>query len=154
LGAPTNAVLGPTTVDTLTVVQSDPQPTVSFANAAQSVNENAGTISVTVKLSAASNVATTVAVPDTFLLINATTSPTVIPAGQTSAVITLNVIDDLRYNTTNTIQTLALGALTNALPGNVATETVTIIETDPKPTVTFAAAAQTVNENAGTFSLS
>ena len=58
LGTPTNATLGSTPSDMLTIAESDPQPTVAFAGAAQTVNETAGTFSVTVNMSSASIVAT------------------------------------------------------------------------------------------------
>src|SRR5262249_30018951 len=100
LGSPANATLGPTTTNTLTINESDPQPTVSFASATQLVNENAGTFAATVTLSAPSNVDTTVpfnldgtAVSGTNYS-NPTASPLVIPAGQTSASITGTLIND------------------------------------------------------------
>ena len=72
----------------MTIVQSDPEPTVSLASAVQSVNENGGTFTVTVNLSVASGVATTVpftlggtAVSGTNYS-GVTASPLVIPAGR------------------------------------------------------------------------
>jgi elongation factor P hydroxylase/preprotein translocase subunit SecB len=159
LGAPTNATLGMTTTNTLTVVESDPMPTVSFAVASQSVNENGGAFTVTVNLSAASSVDTTVpftlggtAVGGTDYS-GVTMSPLVITAGQTSGTITGTLIDDGKFNTTNKTLTFTLGNPTNAILNAPTADTVTIIETDPQPIVQFVSATQSVNENAGTFSV-
>ncbi len=159
LGTPINAALGAITTDTVTIVQSDPEPTVSLAAATQSVNENGGTFTVTVNLSAASDVATTV--PFTLggtaasgvNYSNVTASPLVIPAGQTSGTITGTLIDDGKFEPTNSTLTVTLGTPTNATLGSIASDTVTIVQSDPEPTVTLAAATQSVNENGGTFTV-
>jgi hypothetical protein len=128
-----------------------------LASATQTVNENAGSFSITVKLTGATNAAATIpfsiggtAVAGTNYTV-ATPSPLVIPAGQTSAVITGNLLDDNRFDVSDTTLVLTLGTPTNSVLGGVTADTVTIHETDPAPSVAFATAAQTVNENAGTF---
>ncbi len=159
LGTPTNATLGATTADTVTIVQSDPEPTVSLAAATQSINENGGSFTVTVNLSAASSLATTV--PFTLggtavsgvNYSNVTASPLVIPAGQTSGTITGTLIDDGKFEPTNITLTVTLGTPTNATLGPITTDTVTIVQSDPEPTVSLAAATQSVNENGGTFTV-
>ncbi len=159
LDTPTNATLGTTTSDTLTIVESDPEPTVSLATATQTVNENGGTFSVTVNLSAASGVDTTV--PFTLggtaagglNYSNVTASPIVIPAGQTSATITGTLLDDGLYVPTNATLIVTLGTPTNATPGAITSDTVSIVESDPEPTVSLATATQTVDDIGGTFSV-
>jgi preprotein translocase subunit SecB len=160
LGTPTNATLGAITSDTLSIAESDPEPTVSFASATGTANEKDGTFSVAVNLSAASAVDTTVA----FSLgggaaagVNysgVTPSPLVIKAGKTSATITGTLLDDGKYDTVNKDLVLSLGTPTNATLGATPTETLTIKEGDPPPTVSFAAATQTVNESGVSFSVS
>ncbi len=111
-------------------------PTVSLANATQSINENGGTFSVTVNLSAASSVVTTV--PFTLggtaasgvNYSGVTASPIVIPAGQTSATITFTAIDDGKYGP-NTTLTVTLGTPTNATLGATLSDTVTIVQLPP-----------------------
>src|SRR5256885_1126135 len=102
---PTNAVLGSTLSDNITINEADPKPTVSFASAAQTVSENGGTFSVIVTLSAASNAVSfndsapteTAALSIHYTLPSA--SPLVIPAGQTSATITGTLLDDGKFST-------------------------------------------------------
>jgi hypothetical protein len=159
LGTPANATLGATTADTLTINESDAMPTVSFGSATQTVNENAGMLSVAVSLSAASSVPTTIP----FTLGGTATSgtnysgvaasPLVIPAGQTSGTITGTLINDNTYDTVNKTLTFTLGTPTNAALGTTAADTLTINENVPLPAVSFASAAQTVAENASTFSV-
>ena len=100
LGTPTNATVGATATDTLTITESDPKPTVSFSSATQSVNETNGAFTVTVKLSAASAVATTIPFTLGGTAVNGadfsgvTASPLVIAAGQTAGTISGTLIDD------------------------------------------------------------
>ena len=54
LSNPVNAVLGKQTVHAYTIIDNDPEPTVTFATPAQEVQENSGPASVTVTLSAVS----------------------------------------------------------------------------------------------------
>jgi hypothetical protein len=131
LGTPTNATLGAVSVDTITIQQSDPPPAVTFDSAAQTIMQNAGTFSESVRLSAASNVVTTVpftlggtAVGGTDYS-GVTASPLVIPAGQTSATITGNLLINPAAGVSRTL-TLTLGTPTNATLGSTATHTLTI----------------------------
>jgi hypothetical protein len=91
-----------TNTATGTITESDPPPTIAFAKAAQTVYENDGTFNVTVNLSAASTADTKV--PFTLggtarsgtNFSGVSTSPLVIPAGQTSGTITGTLINDNR----------------------------------------------------------
>ena len=106
--------------------------------ATQSVNENGGTFTVTVNLSAASGVDTTV--PFTLGGTAAsgtdysgvTASPLVIAAGQTSGTITGTLIDDGKFEPTNNTLTVTLGTPTNATLGATTSDTVTIVQSDPE----------------------
>jgi Dockerin type I domain/Calx-beta domain/Planctomycete extracellular len=160
LGTPTGATLGATTVYTLVVTDNDdpPLPTVAFSVANQSVDENAGSISVTATLSTIS--AADVVVP--FTIAGSATSasdfttsasPLTIIAGQTSASITLNVIDDPDDELDEEIL-ITLNSATGATLGSIAAQTVTIVDNDPAggtPTVEFSVASQSVGESVGTF---
>jgi autotransporter-associated beta strand protein len=140
---------------TLTVQGAVP-PVVQFGLAAESVRETAGRFEIPVALSAATGSA--VSVPFTlggsaaagtdFRLI--TVSPLVIPAGRTSATISGTLLDDGPPNAVKTL-TLTLGRPTGATLGGFTTNTLTI--TEPPPAVQFSAAAETVTETAGTFTL-
>ena len=94
LGTPTNATLGATTSDTSRSSRATPSRPFSSPRPRRAVNENGGTFTVTVNLSAASGVDTTVpftlggtATAGTDYS-GVTASPLVIAAGQTSATIT------------------------------------------------------------------
>jgi uncharacterized membrane protein len=109
-------------------------PTVQFAAATQSVNESAGTFTVTVTLSAAASQAVTVP----FTLggsavagvdySGVTASPLVIAAGATSATITGALPPDAGASPT---LTFTLGTPTNATLGAVTTDALTIVEPAP-----------------------
>lgn len=125
----------------------------SFATAELSVNENAGTIQVTVNLSAASSSPVTIPftvegtanTPSDFTI---SASPLVIPAGQTFGTIQVNVVDAIGFEPTETI-ILTFGSLTNATPGEFASTTIQITDVDAPPQVSLSTATQTVNENVG-----
>ena len=90
LGSPINADLGAVSSSTLTIQESDVEPTISFATNTQTVADNAGSFSATVSLSAPSNVDTVIPFSVGVRAVagidysGLTSSPLVIPAGQTS----------------------------------------------------------------------
>jgi streptogramin lyase len=113
----------------LVLTQTD--PTVQFVNSSQTVQQNAGTFSVPVTLSAASPVSTTIpftlggtAVSGTDYS-GVTASPLVIPAGQTTGTITGTVINT--GATSNKTIVFTLGTPTNATLGSTTTDTLTIV---------------------------
>jgi hypothetical protein len=81
-----------------------------------------------------------------------TSSPVQIPAGGTSASININIIDDDIYEENETLL-VTLGRPANAEVGSPSVHTLTIIENDPLPTVTFTASNQRVIENAGSAAI-
>jgi hypothetical protein len=113
-----------------TIVQTP--PTVQFSVSNESVNANAGTFSISLTLSQASTVATTIpftlggsAVAGTdFSAV--TPSPLTIPAGQTSATITGTLLNNTAGSRTLVI---TLGTPTTATVGSVPTNTLTIVGT-------------------------
>jgi uncharacterized repeat protein (TIGR03803 family) len=125
---------------TITVLNQPPGPTVQFATASETVNENTtdheSAFSVTVTLSAVSSTDTTIpftvggtAEPSTDYS-GITASPLVIAAGQTTGTITGTLIDD---GSPDAIKTLAftLGTPTNATLGSIIMNTLTIGEEPP-----------------------
>jgi hypothetical protein len=109
---------------------------VQFSDASQSANENSGPFSIPVTLSAASTLETTIpfgqggtATPGTNYSLS-TTSPLVIPAGQTTGTITGTLLDDGTFTPNNTL-VFTLGNPTNGMLGGPTTDTLTINETDP-----------------------
>ena len=142
LGTPTNAVLGGASVHTLTIQDNDALPTVSFESVSQSVNEDAGTVTLTVELSAASSFE--VIVPFT---IGGTAnssdfavaaSSVVIPAGQTTGTITINVENDSLDENDETV-IVTLGTPTHATLGTNSTHTLTIADDDTNAAPTIPA---------------
>lgn len=135
LGAPTNAVLGATTQHTATVTDDDPAPTVSFQSAASVAGESAGTVLVTVELSAVSG--REVRVP--FHRLGTATEgadytiaagPLSIPAGQASAAIAVDVIDDTDDETYERVVLKMKGPPVNATPGAITRHRVRVEDDD------------------------
>lgn len=146
LGAPVNAALGAITVNTLTLTDDDPLPSVAFAAASQSAGEAAGVVMIAVSLSAAAD--RTVSVP--FTISGTATdgadytrsqSPLLIPAGMTGVSLTVTITDDALSEGDETA-TFTLGAPSNATLGAIAANTLTITDNDaPAPTPTPAPTA-------------
>jgi trimeric autotransporter adhesin len=153
LGAPSNATLGTTTVHTLTIGAQ--LPSVSFTQAAQSVNEGVGTTTITAQLSSAST--QTVTVPFTLggtavdpADYTITASPLTIAAGNTIATITVTVVADAVAEPDETV-IVTMGTPTNATLGPTTVHSVRIF--GQTPTVSFTASAQTVSEGVGTATI-
>jgi hypothetical protein len=133
-----------------TILESDAPssgPVVQFDTAAQSVNENAGTFTLTVTLSAASGMDTIIsftlggtAVNGTDYR-NVTASPLTIPAGSTSSTITGTLIDDGLFSTTNKTLVVTLDTPLNATLGTITSDTLTLGENASQPTILSATAA-------------
>ena len=153
MGTPTNATLGATTFHTATITDND-LPTVRFTESSQNVNEDPGTATVTIQLSAPTNqdvtvpftVSGTASQGKDFTI--TTASPITITAGQTEADITITVNEDALDEFNETV-VVTMGTPTNATLGTPTTHTVTIIDDDATPTVTFTTATQSLGENAG-----
>jgi len=144
--------LGAPSVTILTIIPNTP-PTLSFTSAGQTVGEGAGTVTVGLQLNAAydQNVSAQISLsglaasPADYSLI--TPLPVTIPAGSLSASLTLNLADDTMDELDEDI-VLALGALTNAIPGSPSAHTVTILDDDPMPSVYFESTSSSGNEGA------
>jgi hypothetical protein len=157
MGQPTNAVLGVPNAYLLTLVDDDPQPEVGFVQADQSVEENAGNVSVQVQLSAVSSLPITVplslsgsATPGIDFLFDQ--DSVVIPPGSSSASLNIQVLDDLLPESYETV-VIALGQPTNAVLGMPNAFPLTLVDDDPQPEVNFVQSDQSVDESAGTVSI-
>jgi TolB-like protein len=150
---PKGAVLGGTAVHTYTIMDSDPEPAVTFLTAGRQVKESAGSVTIGAELSAVSG--WDVAVP---LMVNGTArtpsnyritpGPLVIKTGERRASVTVQVSANGLNEDDKTV-VMSMGVPTHAVQGKVVTSTVTILNTDPEPAVTFTTASQQVKESAG-----
>ena len=111
--------------------------TAQFSSASQSVGENAGSATVTVKLSAKCK--NSVTVPISVASIGTTASSSdytftgtsvIIPPGETTASVNIPLLNDQVYEGNETLK-LQIGTPTNATVGSVSTHTLTITEDDP-----------------------
>lgn len=130
-----NVGAGSDTSYTLNITDNDPTPTVSFASAAQTVGEGAGSATVNAQPSAVSGRAITVP----FTRSGSATSPAdysvsaqqiAIPAGSTSGSVTVNLVDDSNIELSEKA-VFTMGAPVNATSGSTTTHTLTIKDNDP-----------------------
>jgi hypothetical protein len=135
-------------------------PVAQFASTTSNVNENGGTHNVTITLNEAAGAGgasvvyqikggTATAGADYNL---ASSGQVSIPAGATSGVIAIAVVNDAINESDETI-VLQLSNPTNATLGTQSIHTVTIVDNDAPPTVGFASAAAQGNENEGSIQL-
>lgn len=134
-----NGVIVEPSVHTLTIVDNDPLPMVSFTTSGQSAFETIGSMVATVQLSEVS--ARDVTVP--FVVggtatqgtdYTITASPVIIPAGQPSVEIVIYVIADEIRDEEDEIVSLTLGAPTNGILGAITQHNAVIKEVDVCPT--------------------
>jgi len=135
------------------------QPTVEFASASQSGDEDAGTMTVTAQLSWTSTLDVTVpfthggtATEGATEDYAVTSSPLTIPAGSQSAAITITVDDDAVDEPDETV-IVAMGPPTGANAGSTTTHTATILDNEATPTVEFTSASQNGAEDVGTMTV-
>lgn len=160
MGAPVNASAAAPTTHTITIVDDDAPPTVSFA-ASQGVAEGSGpgtsTATVTATLSAVSG--RTVSVP--YTVTGTAANPAdytssaafiVIAAGELSGSVTLTLVRDSLDEPNETV-VFTMGTPTNATAAAPATHTVTIVDDDAGPGVTLAASTASVIETGGVATL-
>lgn len=157
-----NLIIGAANTYTLTITDND-KATVTFAAASKEVSENAGVTEVTLNLDKAHFAEQTITVAVT----NGTgvtygtngdytTTPAVadnkievtVPAGATTAKFEVSVNDDTAVENTEQIAFEITGVSAGLVIGDAKAYTLTITDND-KPTITFAAAAKTVSEDAG-----
>ena len=150
---PAGAVLGGTAMHTYTILDSSPEPAVTFTTASQQVKESAGTAAIGVELSAISGrdvtvplmVSGTAKTPGNFTM---PSGPVVIKAGTKSATVPVQVAAN-GVNEDDKTVVVSMGVPTHGVQGKTATSTVTIVDTDPVPAVSFASASSSGEEKSG-----
>jgi hypothetical protein len=154
---PTNANRGTPFKHTATITSEAMMPDAYFASAAQDSSMVNGGIEVKVLLSAAWSDDVTVpftfagtATKDVDYTVNAT--QVVIPAGGASASIFVKIYDDAIDEYDETVE-IIMGDPTNATKGNPNIHTITIPDNDPEPSLYFTSSGQTVDEDAGTITI-
>ena len=146
----------PHSTHTLTIVDDD--PAVSFASASQRAGEGAGTRNVEVRLSPAptTDVTFTYTVGGTatagsdFTIANSGT--VTVLAGATTALIPVTLIDDTAGEGNETVVLKLVGNSGYGV-GSPGTHTLTIVNDDDEPTVSFASAWQSAGEGSGTHNV-
>ena len=153
-GASPNLVVGTLASSTHTITDNDLPPVVQFAAATSTVNEDAGTVNLTVSLDAPSGRTVSVAFAGAGVSASAadatvTGSPgsLVFAPGETAKTIAVTIANDTEDENDETVS-VTLSAPTNASLGTT-THTLTIAAdaTDLPPSVAFLAATTTVDED-------
>lgn len=160
LGTPTNASLGSTSQHTLSLSDNDgppnsAMPAVSLTVATGTVSESSAKAYVTVLLSAATSQPVTIPVAfgGTATRLStgdytAATTPITIAAGSTTGSRTITLVNDALDEDTETV-TLTLATPTNATLGSITRHTLSIIDDDPYPSLSFLSAKRTVKAGGG-----
>jgi len=155
---PVDATPGSPSVHTLKITNTPVIPIVSFSSSSQtSNNPSMGTLSVIVVLTDAASV--DVVVPFSVsgtatqnLDYSIDSSPVTIPAGGAKATIRVTMYKDAIDEYDETI-VITMGIPTNATKGNPNVHTITMIDNDPEPQLYFSSSGQTVDEDAGTVTI-
>jgi len=154
MGVPTNAVQGKTTTSTVTIIDTEPAPTVSFASASSSGEEKSGPVRLEMKLSAASGRPVTVeyaasggtAIQGKDYALQG--GPLTFAPGETAKEIMVDIRNHGIYEDGKTFE-LVLKNPKNAVLGTGTVHAYTIINNHPKPTVSFRSANQRLRNSAG-----
>ena len=147
---PTNALLGSTPTHSMTILDDDVSPMISFFAANQVVSEEIGVFTTSLRLSEVSGKNISVeyttsgtTVPEDYNIHNP--SPLVIPAGSTTVDITMDILENDGWEVDETL-ILTLGSPVNASLGSPAAQTIIITEQSLAPDVFFSISNQTVVE--------
>jgi len=158
LSSPGNATLGTNTVHTYTITDDDSLPTIAFTSTSGTGAESVTPASIELTLSEASGLDTTVYYS---ILGTATGSGTdytlasgtaTITAGQTTANISLVVVDDSLSEISETV-ILTLSSPTNSTLGTNTVYTYTITDDDTDPAITFTVSSSSGLESVTPVSL-
>lgn len=152
-----NGVIGSPNSATVSITDDDATPTVSFTLAEQVADEGTSR-TVTAGLSTVSGRAVTVPIDFAGTAANPadyshSATSIVIPAGAASASLTLSSVDDTLDEPNETV-VMSFGTLVDAIAGDVTTQTVTIVDNDAPPSISFVGTTQTMDEAAGTVTVS
>jgi len=147
---PTNALLGSTPTHSMTILDDDVPPMISFFASNQVVSEEIGVFTTSLRLSEVSGKNISVeyttsgtTVPEDYNIHNP--SPLVIPAGSTTVDINMDILEFDGWEVDETL-ILTLGSPVNASLGSPAVQTIIITEESYQPDVFFSISNQTVVE--------
>jgi len=154
LGTPSQGSVGSVATCTIEIIDNDVLPTVNLSTNAQIVDESAGYAKVFVNLQGASEVdidipyQLTGSAQGAGVDYDGQNGVLTLPAGQSSATLYLNLIDD-GLNEPDETAIITLGSLTQAQLGTVVVQTLTIQDDDEISVVNWQTPAQNVTENQG-----
>ncbi|MCG8349239.1 MAG: PKD domain-containing protein, partial [Chloroflexales bacterium] len=157
LSKASSAVIGTPATAVITIQDNDPAPTITFEQAALSIDENAAVAEISVRLSAPSG--QTISLPyaaqdgtaSSEVDYRATNGTLTFAPGTTIQTFTVPIVDDDRDEADETV-VLSLGEPVNA-ELDIARATLTIRDNDLPPVVGFAANRFSVAEDAGSVSI-
>jgi PKD repeat protein len=158
ISSPSNCTLGATTVTTVTITENDPAPTVQFSSSAYSIAENGLSVAITVTKAGLTNLPCSVqyATSDGNATagLNYTSASGILDfaAGDTSKTFTVSVADNAMYDLDRYFN-VELSTPVGCTSGTPDAATVTITEDDAVPTVQYSADAYSVDEAAGTVTI-
>lgn len=141
----------------ITLIDDDPTPTVSFSTTATSVSEgNAGTqtINLTISLSNPSGSTVSAIITESGTATGAgvdyilSTTSVTIPATQSSTTVAIQVAGETLYEANETL-ILSLGTITNATSGTYPIHTISILNDDSVPALSFAVSGPAIGEASG-----
>ena len=155
-----NATIGTATA-TATILNDDVAGTITLSSSTYSVNENAGTVTVTVNRSGglASGVGVNYATSNGTATAGSdfisTSGTLTFGGGETSKTFTVTILDDAVYEGSETFNVALSGQTGGATLGSPSSATVTILdnETPPPGSVQFSSSTYSVNENGGTVTI-
>jgi hypothetical protein len=153
-GAANSTIVGNDT-HTLTITDSDPEPTIIFTNAAANIQENIGNYTIDFNIDyksyqdvsfdySVANTSTAVGSGTDYTLANGTAT---ITAGSLTGTITLPVNNDNLFENTETV-VIDMSNPTNCSIGATPTTTIRIADNDNAPTVRFAVGADAATSDA------
>jgi Flp pilus assembly protein TadG len=151
MSSPVNGLIGANSTHTLTIVDDDLPPQISFFVPNQIVSEEIGVFTTSLTLSEVSGKTITVpytisgtTIPADYVIHNP--SPLVIPAGNSTVDINMDILEGDGLEVDETL-VLTLGTPQNASLGSPAVQTIVITETSYEPTVSFASSSQSLVED-------
>ena len=150
LTSPVNGLVGANSTHTLTIIDDDLPPTISFFSPNQIVSEEIGVFTTSLTLSEVSGKTITVpytisgtTIPEDYVIHDS--SPLVIPAGNSTVDINMDILEGDGWEEDETL-ILTLGTPQNANLGSPAAQTIVITEESFMPTVSFTTSSYSLVE--------
>ncbi|KPA18747.1 Na-Ca exchanger/integrin-beta4 domain protein, partial [Candidatus Magnetomorum sp. HK-1] len=150
----TNTTAGSNTIYTLNITDDDNPPTISFSPTSYSLAESSGTVYITATLSSSSEKSISVDYSVTGGTATLNTDYTLtdgtltITAGNTTASFTCNITDD-SIDESLEIVNVELGNFVNVSAGATTAVSLSIVDNDASPSISWNTSGETVTENSG-----